>query len=231
MLHSDQPHILVIDDDERIRTLVTRYLWKNEFVSIAAANAQEAKDILKNFEVDLIVADVMMPGQTGFEFTNELRARNDNRPIILLTALGEVENRIEGFEKGADDYLPKPFDPKELVLRIKALLKRVPKNTEAKKVQIGPYWFDVEQSLLSRDEAGNKQVMLTELEAKLLSSLLKTPNDPVSREVLAERCDMSGTERAIDVQVTRLRKKLEEDPSNPRLLKTVRGKGYMLRVV
>ncbi len=231
MLHSEQPHILVIDDDERIRTLVTRYLWKNEFVSMGAANAAEGKEILKNFEVDLIVADVMMPGQSGFEFTDELRSRHDKTPVILLTALGEVENRIEGLEKGADDYLAKPFDPKELVLRIKALLRRVPKKTEVKMVHIGPYWFDMDQGILSRNEDGTDHILLTELETRLLSSLLKTPNDSVSREVLAERCGMSGTERAIDVQVTRLRKKLEEDPANPRLLKTVRGKGYMLRVI
>lgn len=229
-MFSERPHVLVIDDDERIRTLVSKYLWKNDFVTINAADAEEAKLLLKDFSVDLIVCDVMMPGQSGFEFTHELRLKKNNVPIILLTALGEVENRIEGLEYGADDYLPKPFDPRELVLRIKALLKWLPKKTIAKKIQIGSLWFDSEHNILVSENENQQNISLTELEAKLLSALLKTPNEVISRELLAEMCEMTGTERAIDVQVTRLRKKLEDDPAKPSYLKTVRGKGYMLRI-
>ena len=229
-MFSERPHVLVIDDDERIRTLVSKYLWKNDFVTINAADAEEAKLLLKDFSVDLIVCDVMMPGQSGFEFTHELRLKKNNVPIILLTALGEVENRIEGLEYGADDYLPKPFDPRELVLRIKALLKWLPKKTTAKKIQIGSLWFDSEHNILVSENKDQENISLTELEAKLLSALLKTPNEVISRELLAEMCEMTGTERAIDVQVTRLRKKLEDDPAKPSYLKTVRGKGYMLRI-
>ncbi len=209
--------------------LVARYLWKNDFVAIEAKDAEDAKRILKEFVIDLIVCDVMMPGQNGFKLTKELRSKSNKTPIILLTALGEVENRIEGFEQGADDYLPKPFDPKELTLRIQALLRRIPKEMQVKKVQIGSLWFDADHSVLELESGENS--FLTELETKLLTALLKSTNQPVSREGLADMCDMSGTERAIDVQVTRLRKKMEEDPSNPRYLKTVRGKGYMLRVL
>lgn len=229
MNYSENPHILVIDDDERIRTLVSKYLWKHDFIALEADDAEKAKEILKSFYVDLIVCDVMMPGQSGFEFVKDLREKNNKTPVILLTALGEVENRIEGLETGADDYLPKPFDPRELTLRIQALLRRVPKKVEAEEIKIGSFLFDmVHNQLIAKDK---EDISLTELESKLLSVLAKSPNEPVAREVLADMADMSGTERAIDVQVTRLRKKMEEDPSNPKLLKTVRGKGYMLRLV
>lgn len=230
-MYAERPHILVIDDDARIRTLVSRYLWKQEFVALSAASAEEGLSILQDFDVDLIVCDVMMPGKSGFDFTEILRA-GDHRtiPLILLTALGEVENRIEGFEKGADDYLPKPFDPQELVLRIKALLRRSTKKKAPDVLRIGAYHFNAEQSLLENKVDGHKDIRLTELESKLITALSKTPNQPVSREKLATLCEMDGSERAIDVQVTRLRKKIEVDPANPRLLRTVRGKGYLLKV-
>ncbi len=228
MTFSDLPHILVVDDDERIRTLIARYLWKHEFVAMCAADTAEAKIILKDFIVDLIVCDVMMPGQDGFEFVKELRAKSNHMPVILLTALGEVENRIQGFEMGADDYLPKPFDPKELTLRIQALLKRVPKKTRVKEVHIGPYIFDADHQQLSGGDGSS--ISLTELETKLLGALAGLPNEVITREGLADMCEMSGTDRAIDVQITRLRKKIEVDAANPKFIKTVRGKGYMLRM-
>jgi two-component system phosphate regulon response regulator OmpR len=225
-LFNQQPHILVVDDDDRIRTLVTRYLWKNNFVCLNADSGEAALEILKEFDVDLMVADVMMQGMSGLDLTQKVRKAYNALPVILLTALGEVENRIEGLEKGADDYLSKPFEPKELVLRIQALLRRSGKKTDASRVHIGSFEFNKESSTL---QSGAEVIRLTELENRLLQSFLKNKNEPVSRDVLAELCDMKGSERAIDVQITRLRKKMETDPSNPRYLKTVRGKGYMLK--
>ena len=226
MQNADKPHILVIDDDVRILSLVSKYLSKEGFVVLRAENSEEGKEVIKNFELDLIVCDVMMPGENGFEFTKKLREYNSKIPLILLTALGEIENRIEGLETGADDYLSKPFDPRELVLRIKSLLKRTPRISTSKSVYLGSYQVNLEENFLESDK---ERVTLTEIEGRLLSALIKNSNHPVTRERLAELCDMTGTERAIDVQVTRLRKKLEVDPSQPKYLKTVRGKGYMLR--
>jgi two-component system, OmpR family, phosphate regulon response regulator OmpR len=231
-MFTDLPHILIVDDDERIRSLVSRYLWKRDFVATMVADAGEAQEALLKFQFDALVVDVMMPGMNGLDFTRFLREGNNTIPIILLTALGEVEDRISGFEKGADDYLPKPFEPEELVMRLKALLRRVPKNGKAQNsYKIGKWDVDLGDGVLLCEDDPDQVVHLTDLDVRLLKALIKHENEPVSREDLARLCNIDGSERAIDVQVTRIRKKLEEDPSNPKFLRTLRGKGYMLRTL
>ena len=225
--YESRPHVLVVDDDRRIRDLLTRYLDEHGFVVLNAEDAAHAKDLLRSFEVDVLVVDVMMPGQTGLEFTEEFR-REHKTPVILLTALGETEDRITGLEAGADDYLPKPFEPRELVLRLNAILKRTAKKVNAEKpFKIGPWLFVPEQEHLSQ---GEEVVKLTAAEAILLKALASGDGEVVSREELAKRCGVDAGERTIDVQVTRLRRKIEEDTKTPRYLQTVRGKGYLLRM-
>lgn len=222
-----RPHVLVVDDDRRICDLLTRYLGERGFVVISAGDASEAAGLLESFEVDVLVVDVMMPGQTGLEFTREFREKHQT-PVVLLTALGETEDRIFGFEAGADDYLPKPFEPKELVMRLNAILKRTAKKIDTQKpFGIGPWVFDPGMELLSK---GGESVKLTAAEAVLLKALGRSGGEVLSREELARRCGVDAGERTIDVQVTRLRRKIEEDTKNPRYLQTVRGKGYVLRV-
>ena len=225
---ADRPHVLVVDDDDRIRDLVARYLTEHGFVVATTADAGEARAALEAFTFDVLVVDVMMPGETGLEFTRSLRAKSDI-PVLLLTALGETEDRITGLESGADDYLPKPFEPREMVLRLQAILRRRPKPDEVKKpVRIGAWVFDpVENTLI-----GEKEIQrLTTAEISLLNALVQKAGQVVSREDLARLCDMDVSgERTIDVQITRLRRKIEEDTRTPRYLQTVRGKGYLLRV-
>ncbi|MEM6811743.1 MAG: response regulator transcription factor [Pseudomonadota bacterium] len=221
-----RPHILVVDDDDRIRELVKKYLTKQDFIVSSAQSAQEASDIMKHFVYDILVLDVMMPGQTGFEFTEELRKSSDI-PIILLTALSETDDRVEGLTSGADDYLTKPFDPRELVLRIEAILRRRPKEIfESSKLQIGPWFFDPDYAELKSDE---RHVKLTDSEVNLLKTLGQKAGELYHRESLSEECGFDPLKRTIDVQVTRLRRKLEDNSDNPRYLQTVRGKGYVLR--
>ncbi len=220
------PHILVVDDDDRIRSLVSRYLNEHGFLSFTAENATAAKEILQIGLFDALVVDVMMPGQDGRSFTKEFRAKSDV-PVLLLTAMGEIEDRVGGLESGADDYLTKPFDPRELVLRLQAILRRRPQEKgKAKKYQIGRWSYDPQvPELVDGDEV----VRLTDVEVNLLKALTRTPDVILSREELAELCGVDAGERTIDVQVTRLRRKLEEDSKIPRYLQTVRGKGYLLR--
>lgn len=222
------PHILVVDDDDRIRELVSRYLVEHGYFVSTAADAGEAKEILKLAEYDALVVDVMMPGQDGKAFTQELRQTNDV-PVLLLTAMGEVEDKISGLETGADDYLTKPFDPRELTLRLEAILRRRPKYEpeDIKEYQIGPWVYKVDYKELCSDA---QSVNLTDGEARMLSVLAAKAGQVVSRDDLAMACDIDPENRTVDVQVTRLRRKLEEDSGNPRLLQTVRGKGYVLRV-
>lgn len=222
------PHILVVDDDDRIRELVSRYLIQHGYLVSTASDAGEAKEILEFAEYDALVVDVMMPGQNGMEFTQELRAKNDV-PVLLLTAMGEVEDKISGLQTGADDYLTKPFDPRELVLRLEAIIRRRPKYVveEIKQVQVGPWIYKLDYNELVSDQG---TVKLTDGEARMLKTLALKGGEVVSREALAEACGIDPDNRTVDVQVTRLRRKLEEDSSNPRLLQTVRGKGYLLRV-
>lgn len=220
------PHILVIDDDDRIRDLVARYLTEHDFFVSTAANAQEAKDILTLAEYDALVVDVMMPGQSGMEFTEELRHQNDV-PVLLLTAMGETEDKITGLTAGADDYLTKPFDPRELILRLQAILRRRPSQQEDHRtLRIGPWTFEDDHNELVD---GDTTVKLTDGEANLLRALAVKVGDVISRDELAEACGLDAEKRTVDVQVTRLRRKLEEDSNNPRFLQTARGKGYILR--
>jgi len=223
--YAELPHILVVDDDDRIRTLVSRYLNDHGFFAFTASDAAKAKDILKMAEMDAIVLDVMMPGQSGRDMTEEIRSDNDI-PVLLLTAMGETEDKISGLQAGADDYLTKPFDPQELVLRLKAILRRRPKAvTRTEKIKIGQWIYDPEMNELSD---GSRALRLTDVEGTLLKALASRAGDILSRDQLAELCDLDAGERTIDVQVTRLRKKLGEDSKAPKYLQTVRGKGYLL---
>jgi len=225
--YADKPHILVVDDDTRICDLVGRYLHDNGFIVLKASSAAEAEDVLERFECDAMVLDVMMPEKTGVEFTKELRAAGAVLPILLLTALGETEDRISGFESGADDYLPKPFEPKELVLRLESILRRTQAKADTGTLfKIGSWRFDINYDELEKD---GDILPLTSVEANLLRALGASAGEVVSRDDLAQRCGMDAGERTIDVQVTRLRRKIEEDTKAPRYLQTVRGKGYLLR--
>lgn len=225
IVYEDLPHILVVDDDDRIRALVARYLSEHGYLAMTAQDAQEAQAMLRHFLFDALVVDVMMPGQTGFTFTQELRKVSDI-PVLLLTALGEIDDKVSGFKAGADDYLPKPFDPRELVLRLQAIIKRRPgRKSGAEIYTIGPWEFLPALGLL-RGEGGS--VKLTDVEGTLLKALALKSGEILSRETLARLCSIEGGERSIDVQVTRLRRKIEEDPRTPRLLQTVRGKGYVV---
>lgn len=224
---SERPHILVVDDDVRICQLVSRYLIGQNFIVMTAGDARQAAEAMKRFAFDALIVDVMMPGQTGLDFTRELR-KTSRIPVILLTALGEVEDRIAGLETGADDYLPKPFEPRELVLRLNAVLRRTPARTQKNtQYQIGNWLFRPERNELEGEEQGIQR--LTTVEATLLKVLCENSGQSLNRHELAARCGMdSAGERTIDVQVTRLRRKIESDTRNPRHLLTVRGKGYML---
>ncbi len=227
-MDSSQQHILIVDDDTRLRELLRKYLTENGHFVTVAANAAEARKKLEAMAVDLIVLDVMMPGEDGLSLTRWLRAQSNPVPILLLTAMGETEDRIQGFEAGADDYLPKPFEPRELLLRISSIVRRVPKidaPVEAV-LHLGRFSWHVERAQL---ECDGEMVHLTSAERELLAILAATVGQAVSRDDLAVRMGTTATPRAVDVQVTRLRKKLEDDTRMPRYLQTVRGVGYMLR--
>lgn len=223
----DMPHILVVDDDTRLRTLLRKYLSDNGYLVSVAADAAEARAKMAALAVDMLVLDVMMPGEDGLSLTRSLRQTNPV-PILLLTAMGEVDDRINGLEAGADDYLSKPFEPRELLLRVASILRRAPKpEAEAPAVLgLGPFSWDPARQELRR---GDEVVHLTTAERELLGILGELPGQAVSRDDLAARTGNAANARAVDVQVTRLRKKLEDDPRMPRYLQTVRGMGYMLR--
>ncbi len=217
-------HILIVDDDDRIRTLLKRYLSENGFRTSIAGNAEEARRLMGAVDFDLLVLDVMMPGESGFDLTRSVRAAS-NVPILLLTARGLPEDRIEGLERGADDYLSKPFEPRELLLRANALLRRArPAALDRKELSFGGCTFSVGRGELRRD---GELIKLTAGEAGLLKALAQKPGEAISRLALAEQTSTS-MERSVDVQVTRLRKKIEEDPRAPIYLQTVRGVGYAL---
>lgn len=220
------PHILVVDDDRRLRGLLREYLADSGFRVTVAADAAEARRQLSSLDFDLIVLDVMMPGESGLTLVESMRPGN-NVPVLLLTAMGEPEDRVRGFEAGADDYLHKPFEPRELVLRIQSILRRVPPGAAAAaEVRLGDFSFDIGRKELKQ---GGTQVRLTTAETELLKALAQSAGAPLTREELGKRCAIDGGLRAVDVQVTRLRRKIEPDPKMPRYLQTVRGKGYMLR--
>lgn len=221
-------HLLVVDDDDRLRDLIKRLLTRAGFRVTTAAGADAARKLLELFDVDLIVLDVMMPRETGFELTSWLRAqpgRKGRTPVILLTARGLPGDRIEGLSLGADDYLPKPFEPEELVLRIGAILRRAAERPALpRRLSLGQCSFDLDRGELTREDA---PVRLTGAEVELLRRLAREPHAPVERRHLASG-EGEGEGRAVDIQVTRLRRKIEADPKNPRYLRTVRGVGYML---
>ena len=216
-------HILVVDDDDRIRELVKEYLNENGFIVSTGNSAEEAKIRLGHFKFDLIVLDVMMPGQNGFELTKEIK-KNSNIPIILLTAKGEVESRIEGLELGADDYLGKPFEPKELLLRIKNIIKKNNKINFNKINKIGEAKVDLSKMSIQFKDKINK---INNAEKKILLEMLTNPGKTYSRTQIGEISNIKQ-ERSIDVMMTRLRQKIENNPKNPKYLQTIRGSGYVL---
>ncbi len=222
-------HVLIVDDDARLRALLSRYLAEQGFRVTTAGHAAEAREQMRFMQPDLLVLDVMMPGESGLSLTGSLRALRADLPILLLTARGAPEDRIAGFEAGADDYLGKPFEPYELVLRLRAMLRRVtPAAAEpAGPVRLGVLRFDVERAALTGPEGA---VHLTGGEAALLQALARKPGEVLSRDWMVETLGMDEAgERAIDVHVTRLRRKIEADPREPRFLHTVRGRGYVLK--
>jgi two-component system phosphate regulon response regulator OmpR len=224
-------HLLIVDDDERIRTLLQKFLMRNGFLVTAARDAAHARRILAGLDFDLIVLDVMMPGEDGVSFTRALREQG-TVPVLLLTAKGDTDNRIEGLEAGADDYLAKPFEPKELLLRINAILRRMPEapvsDTGPKVLTLGPIRYDMERGEMWQ---GEDLVRLTATETQLMRIFSASCNEAISRAKLVEELGRDrgqAQERAVDVQITRLRRKIEADPKQPRYLQTVRGAGYML---
>ena len=224
-------HLLIVDDDERIRTLLQKFLMRHGFLVTSARDAAHARRILAGLDFDLIVLDVMMPGEDGLSLTRSMR-EDMQTPILLLTAKGETGNRIEGLEAGADDYLAKPFEPKELLLRINAILRRMPDtrvaDTAPKVLSMGPIRYDIERGELWQ---GDDLVRLTATEIQLMRIFAAQPGAALSRSKLVEELGRDrgqAQERAVDVQITRLRRKIEDNPKQPRYLQTVRGAGYML---
>lgn len=224
-LEDTAAHLLVVDDDRRIRTLLSRYLVEHGYRVTTADTAAEARRRLNGLAFDLIVLDVMMPGESGVAFATDLR-RNSDVPILMLTARSELENRIEGLEAGADDYLAKPFEPRELLLRIASILRRQSRSQPAEQaVAFGPFTFHLARGEL---KCGEEVVRLTERERELLRTFASQPGETVARLDLA--AGANGSERAVDVQINRLRRKIETDPGNPIHLQTVRGIGYRLQI-
>lgn len=221
-LSDDAPHILVVDDDRRIRELLKRYLTDNGYRVSIAESAAEARARLAGLTFDLLVLDVMMPGETGFELTTALR-RTSNVPILMLTARGESGDRIEGLERGVDDYLAKPFEPRELLLRIGTILRRArTSEITREEITLGETTFNVARGELRR---GDEIIRLTTREIQLMRIFAAHPGQSLSR---LDLCENEAAERSIDVQINRLRRKIEDDPRNPIYLQTVRGEGYML---
>jgi two-component system phosphate regulon response regulator OmpR len=217
------PHILVVDDDSRIRDLLARYLQEHGFRVSTAVDAASARATMRSLSFDLLILDVMMPQESGIDFARSLRSES-RVPILMLTARAEPEQRIEGLETGVDDYLAKPFDPRELLLRVGNVLRRGASPPSSSEVRMGNFVFHVARGELKRD---GEPVRLTERERELLRYFAQRPGTPVARHELAKDGD-NGGERAVDVQINRLRRKIESDPANPVYLQTVRGKGYIL---
>lgn len=227
-MEKEQKHILVVDDDTRLRHLLQRFLRENGFLVSTAKDADEARLMLKQYRFSLLIVDVMMPKENGVDFLRQFR-QESSVPVIMLTAMGNVEDRIAGLEQGADDYMSKPFEPKELLLRIASVLKRTPaEKKETQKLDLGLYVFDMQSKELVSKQ-GNV-MHITPVEQSLLSILGMKSGQVFSREKLSEILGAGQSPRSIDVQITRLRKKIERDSKNPRYLQTLRGKGYMLLV-
>jgi two-component system, OmpR family, phosphate regulon response regulator OmpR len=226
-ISDDAAHLLVVDDDTRIRDLLKRYLSERGFRVTTAADAAEARRKLEGIDFDLLILDVMMPGESGVDLTRSLRAVKDV-PILMLTALTEADNRIEGLEAGADDYLPKPFEPRELALRVSNILKRgaQPATPKIEQVVFGPYTFVITKRELKR---AGEPIRLTDREQEIMTQFAERAGETIPRHELVGS-DAEVGERTIDVQINRLRRKIETDPANPIWLQTVRGIGYRLSV-
>ena len=216
-------HILVVDDDDGIRSLVKKYLNENNYLVTTAKSAEDAIEKTSLIKFDLIVLDIMMPGKSGLEFTNEYKNKI-NTPIILLTAKSETDDRVEGLESGADDYLPKPFEPKELVLRINNILNKTKKNNQKRVVKFDNIEIDLNKLLIIQND---KEFKINNTEKIILEKMINEPGKTFSREAIGKLIDLDK-ERSIDVIITRLRKKIELDPKNPKYLQTLRGVGYVL---
>tara|TARA_B100001996_G_C18593269_1_gene566898 strand:+ start:469 stop:1146 length:678 start_codon:yes stop_codon:yes gene_type:complete len=216
-------HILVVDDDDGIRDLVKKYLNQNSFLVTTASSAEDAEKKIKIIKFDLIVLDIMMPGRSGLEFTENNRNKLDT-PIILLTAKGEASDRVQGLSLGADDYLPKPFEPKELVLRIKNILNKLKKDNLKRIIEFGNIKIDLSKQFIYNKE---KSIKINNTEKIILRKMINSPGKIFNREEIGNLIDLNK-ERSIDVIITRLRKKIEEDPKNPKYLQTIRGEGYVL---
>ena len=222
-MENNKSHILIVDDDDRIRSLLKDYLSENSYIVSTAEDAYQAKERLEYIKFDIIILDVMMPGQNGYELTKEIK-ENNCPPIILLTAKGEVENRIKGLELGADDYLGKPFEPKELLLRINNIISKKLRINQGKKYSVGEAIIDLNKMIIKLNDNLRK---INVTEKKILMEMLSNPGKTYSRSRIGE---LSGIlqERSIDVMITRLRQKIETDPKNPKYLQTIRGSGYVL---
>ena len=216
-------HILVVDDDEGIRSLVKKYLDENNYLITTAESAEDASEKIKIIKFDLIILDIMMPGKNGLEFINDHKTKLET-PIILLTAKGEANERIEGLEIGADDYLPKPFEPKELLLRIKNILSKTKKINLKRVIEFEDIKIDLNKQLILKN---NREFKINNTEKIILEKMINNPGKTFAREEIGKIIDLSK-ERSIDVIITRLRKKIEIDPKNPKFLQTIRGEGYVL---
>ena len=216
-------HILVVDDDDGIRTLVKKYLNENNFLITTAKSAEDAGEKVKIIKFDLIILDIMMPGQTGLEFLSENK-KKINTPVILLTARGESKERIEGLEVGADDYLPKPFEPKELILRIRNILNKTKKYDTKRVIKFDNIKIDLNKMIIHKN---NEEFKINNTEKIILEKMINSPGESFARDYIGNLIDIDK-ERSIDVIITRLRKKIEIDPKNPKYLQTIRGTGYVL---
>ena len=216
-------HILVVDDDDGIRSLVKKYLNENRFLITTAENAEDAKKKIEFIKFDLIILDIMMPGKSGLEFISENKKKLQT-PVILLTAKGEPDERIEGLEIGADDYLPKPFEPKELILRIKNILNKTKTITQKRIIEFDKIKIDLNKLMIKKN---NKDYKINNTEKLILEKMINNPGKTFSRENIGSLINLDK-ERSIDVIITRLRKKIEDDPKNPKFLQTIRGAGYVL---
>ena len=216
-------HILIVDDDDRIRELVKQYLNENDYLVTTANSAEDAKEKVNIIKFDIIILDIMMPGQSGLDFTNENK-KKINTPIILLTAKGESSDRIGGLEIGADDYLAKPFEPKELVLRIKNILNKTKSKSQKRVVNFSNINIDLNKSLIIKN---NREFKINNTEKIILEKMINSPGETFTREEIGKLINLDK-ERSIDVIITRLRKKIEVDPKNPKFLQTIRGTGYVL---
>ena len=224
MIQEDKKHILIVDDDDRIRELLREYLQNNNFYTTTAKDSLDAKKKMSLLKFDLIILDIMMPGQSGLELTQEIKSKSD-QPIILLTAMGETSDRVSGLETGADDYLPKPFEPKELLLRIKNILKRIKSGKNLNPVlKFGDIRVDLEKMSIKSKKGVTK---LNTAEKALLEKMILSVGQIFQRDQISQIIKLTK-ERAVDVMITRLRQKIEPDPKNPKYLQTVRGNGYVL---